>query len=598
MCSSDLIHAQQQQAMHHQQQQSFQQHHQDMPQQQQAMQQQQQHDMYLQQQDMYHHTIQQQHNSMQQQHQLRNGMILVQAPMGYSNSGTVIPGGLHQHCQPQLAMMQHQQQQQLKSVTSSGMLLPIVSQHPAPSPQMMQIVQPALVEDHGTQSGNLIQQALNDPNLASAGHLLLQSMHASTSFMNSLMDQHSTDLFPGSMVHFPGVNNVEHNISSLDNSVGQKQLCLTSIVESRQDYSIPTIVKGVDNSPLLLVPAGPQKKNISTPPRHHDLLSLSPTHGQATSKHSLKLSLSQSAKSNMITSKPPFIIEKRKLRIQQHHGKQRSSTAERKGEPHKASCGEPEKLYRQNATIVSFQGTPQQYLMAIVKERGYDFQRVTSVEAGYYHDPTPLQVASFGTELVKAVHSGDTQALTAFLDCGLSSNPCNSFGDSILSLVCKRGDEAMFQVFVDHGCDLQVSDSFGRTPLHHAAWAGTFSKVMIKSILDQDLLQLLVQDKQGKCALEYVRKERFPDWLAFLKESLDTYWPLDKSISPLLAASLPRERGPAPDPVEAVSVELATQVAMGKISVEEVAKMDGPTKKCFNKPPPEQKFTLFGANMS
>ena len=595
-----MIHAHQQQVLHQQQQQQIlQQHHQDMPQH--AMQQQQQHDMYLQQQDIYQHTIQQQH-SMQQQQQLPNGMVLVQAPMGYPNNINAIPGSIQQQCQPQLAMMQIQQQQlqqqQLKTVTSSGMLLPIVSQQPVSSPQMIQTIQSALVEDNGSKCGNLIQQALNDPNLASAGHLLLQSMHASTSFMNSFMDQHSTDPFPGNMMHFTGDNNTEHSISSLDNSIGQKQLCLTSIVESRHDYSIPTIGKGVEDTHMLLAPADPQKKKVSTPPRQHNLLPSSPSHGPATTKHSLKLSVSQSAESNIIPLLPPFIIEKHKLRVQRRHGKQKSIAAERKGELHKASCGEPEKLHRQKATIVSFQGTPQQYLMAIIKERGYDCQRVTSVDAGYNQDPTPLQVASFGTELVKAVHSGDTQALKSLLDCGLSSNPCNSFGDSILSLVCKRGDEAMFQVFVDHGCDLQVSDSFGRTPLHHVAWAGTFSKLIIKSILDQDLHQLLVQDKQGKCALEYVRKERFPDWLAFLKESLNTYWPLDKSISPLLATTLPRERGPAPDPVEAVSVELATQVAMGKISVEEVAMMDGPTRKCFNKPPPEQKFTLFGANMS
>jgi ankyrin repeat protein len=150
----------------------------------------------------------------------------------------------------------------------------------------------------------------------------------------------------------------------------------------------------------------------------------------------------------------------------------------------------------------------------------------------------------------------------------------------------------MFQVFLERGCDLQVSDSFGRTPLHNVAWAGEFSERMVKLILDHDLLQLMVQDKQGKCALEYVRKEHYQHWITFLKETLDVYWPLDKNLSQLMTAMLPLERGPLPDPISPLSVDLASQVAAGKISVDEVAKMDYAMRRSYKLPP--QLVSLFG----
>lgn len=595
-----------------------------------------------------HQQQQQQQAMFQQQHtmhqQIPYGMILVQAPSGgapmqeqfqtqiammqsqYQPQLTLMQqridpinsfGGTCQSFQPkaetfqpQVEMKQsplqslqqsHQQNQQelynLKAVSSSGMLLPLVSQQQqdaAPSNQMMrfQAIQPSVIEGHAQQCATVIQQALTDPNLASAGHLLLQAMNASSSFMNSLMEQQK----PNEHTHMNAPLSYVNEVPSSDTVTGNKRLVVTSVVEPRQETPIPKVVKSYEVSPPLSS-SSVSAKNLNT-----FSSVFSTQHNGTASSETVFPSItpvSTPAPESNAYSAPPLVVESR----HPCSPKPKNVTIEKKIIVHKASCGQTAgKAHRINpVTTVSsmtFQGTPQEYLMVIVKDRGYACQRLSSSEAGYQQDPTPLQVASFGTEVVKAVNSGDTEALEAFLDCGLSPNPCNSFGDSILSLICKRADENMFQVFLERGCDLQVSDSFGRTPLHNAAWAGEFSKRMIKLILDHDLLQLMVQDKQGKCALEYVRKEHYQHWISFLKETLDVYWPLDKNLSPLMTATLPLERGPLPDPINPLSVALACQVASGKISVEEVAKMDFATRRSFNEKVPPQKFSLFGSTMS
>ena len=99
--------------------------------------------------------------------------------------------------------------------------------------------------------------------------------------------------------------------------------------------------------------------------------------------------------------------------------------------------------------------TPQALLEQLVAQRGHTYQRITSDDADYDAVPSALQLASFGTKLVKAVHTADTDLLSQLLDCGLSPNPCNQFRDSILDLVTKRANEAVFMCLLEHNCDLQ-----------------------------------------------------------------------------------------------------------------------------------------------
>ena len=219
--------------------------------------------------------------------------------------------------------------------------------------------------------------------------------------------------------------------------------------------------------------------------------------------------------------------------------------------------------------------SPNHVLGRIVQERGYGSKiRITSEEAGYDAVPSPLQLASFGTEVVKAVHTSNAKRLKALLSAGLSPNPCNQFRDSIVDLVCKRANEEIFQVLMDHGSELRVCDGFGRTPLHHCCWASEFSPEIADAILKRDLLQLFIEDKRGQTPLEYVRPNLADAWVEFLEEHKDEYFPVGGSIPRLRNVKELRPDGSLPDPSDSLSVSLAGAVSSGQVTPEEVCQMD------------------------
>lgn len=222
---------------------------------------------------------------------------------------------------------------------------------------------------------------------------------------------------------------------------------------------------------------------------------------------------------------------------------------------------------------------PQDYVNRILRERGYGETaqvRISAEKAGYDTVPSPLQLASFGTEVVKAVHTSDVKKLGDLISCGLSPNPCNQFRDSIVDLVCKRGNEAVFACLVEHGCNLRVCDGFGRTPLHHCCWAQSdFSAEIAKTIICSDWQQLFMEDKRGQTPLEYVRDSMVTEWLHFLEDNCDEFWPVGGK-APVILRSLKEERadGALPDPDNALPIPLATALSSGKVSPEQVRAMD------------------------
>jgi hypothetical protein len=215
--------------------------------------------------------------------------------------------------------------------------------------------------------------------------------------------------------------------------------------------------------------------------------------------------------------------------------------------------------------------SPQDVLERILSVRGYGSNlRIKSDEANYDTMPSPLQLASFGTELVKAIHTSDCQKLSDLLGTGLSPNPCNQFRDSIVDLVCKRANAPIFDVLLQHGCDLRVCDGFGRTPLHHCCWASEFCPDIAEAILKQDWKQLLIEDKRGQTPLEYVRADQACDWMDFLEDIADQYFPIGGQVPPMEDLKIVRKDGYLPDPLNALPVQLAAAVSSGQMTPEEV----------------------------
>ena len=237
--------------------------------------------------------------------------------------------------------------------------------------------------------------------------------------------------------------------------------------------------------------------------------------------------------------------------------------------------------------------TPQEFVNRILRERGYgeaNQVRISAEKAGYDTVPSPLQLASFGTELVMAVHTSDVPKLRQLLSCGLSPNPCNQFRDSIVDLVCKRANEAVFACLMEHGCDLRICDGFGRTPLHHCCWASEFSPEIAHTIIKRDWQQLFMEDKRGQTPLEYVRNSMAQDWLQFLDSYRDEFWPVGGK-APVVEKSLKEERadGALADPDHALPVPLATAVSAGKVTPQQVAAMTDDKRSSYGDQPRDEK---------
>ncbi|GKZ01279.1 hypothetical protein MPSEU_001078900 [Mayamaea pseudoterrestris] len=229
------------------------------------------------------------------------------------------------------------------------------------------------------------------------------------------------------------------------------------------------------------------------------------------------------------------------------------------------------------------QESPQHCLDRILLQmRGYSpgQLRIKADVAQYDITPSPLQLASFGTELVRAIHTSDLGTLSEMLSCGLSPSPCNQFRDSIVDLVCKRANASVFRTLVEHGSDLRVCDGFGRTPLHHCCWASSFSPEIATLILQRDWRQLFLEDKRGQTPLEYVREDLFDEWIAFMQETVEAFVPQHvPNFSPI---KLERPEGFLPDPVNAVPPKLAMAVSAGKITPKQVMQMSMETKAKFD----------------
>ena len=229
---------------------------------------------------------------------------------------------------------------------------------------------------------------------------------------------------------------------------------------------------------------------------------------------------------------------------------------------------------------------PQDYLERIITLRGFIVKpgsrndrarqsiRIKAEQSGYDTTPSPLQLASFGTELVKAVHESDIRKLHRLLSAGLSPNPCNQFSDSIVDLVCKRSNTEIFRCLLDHGCDLRVCDGFGRTPLHHCCWAFEFNPDIVTLILQSDPQQLFMEDKRGQTPLEYVRPDQAADWIRFLEANANTFFPTGGSLPTIVSLKQIRIHGHIADPPNALSVQLATAISSGSVTPEDLEQMD------------------------
>ncbi|KAL3943505.1 MAG: hypothetical protein SGBAC_002430 [Bacillariaceae sp.] len=212
----------------------------------------------------------------------------------------------------------------------------------------------------------------------------------------------------------------------------------------------------------------------------------------------------------------------------------------------------------------------QQFLDQELAARGYSVKRHASLQSGYHCPPNPLQLASFGNHMNQAVRQTDPQLLVDLLKVGVSPNACNKFGESVVHSVCRRGEAEKLQILLDHNCSIQVSDDYGRTPLHDACWQSDnpdFDTVRILLAIDRDLM--FMTDIRGSTALTYVKKENQEAWISFLKKEMDHYWPksgMDNKLRvPPLTLESPGSRT-LPSQITNLGLDVISLLATGQLS--------------------------------
>ena len=154
----------------------------------------------------------------------------------------------------------------------------------------------------------------------------------------------------------------------------------------------------------------------------------------------------------------------------------------------------------------------------------------------YFREPISKErTRNYVPQVVSAMRASDTKELRRLHLAGHSMDACNGQGESLVHLACRRQDNPELLKFLiqeaGDGDLLKVRDDWGKTPLHELAWkrSGTTTSAKqstsnstrqfdaVKLVLQHAPELLLVQDKRGFQALQYVPKDAWEDWCQFLR---------------------------------------------------------------------------------
>lgn len=227
--------------------------------------------------------------------------------------------------------------------------------------------------------------------------------------------------------------------------------------------------------------------------------------------------------------------------------------------------------------------TPQKYLDVLLRSRGYSDARYKTLEGGYYSKPTALQIASYSVYLNDVIRHKTADEVKEIVGSGLSPNACNQFGESLVHNVCRRGEYEKLKVLVDLGCQIQVADDYGRTPMHDACWSPNPCFEVIELLLEKDVRLFQMTDARDSTPLKYIHRDLWAKWINFLEVNKDRYWPfrdvveLGDEQAPALHCLKPNSC-PVPDPLNALPEDLAALVASGRLSPKEAILLSSKNK--------------------
>jgi hypothetical protein len=170
---------------------------------------------------------------------------------------------------------------------------------------------------------------------------------------------------------------------------------------------------------------------------------------------------------------------------------------------------------------------PDLHFHSILNSMSWEVETFSSLDLeNFFLEPTEEHIAAYGSDVLMAVRTGNVAALRDMHLAGRTLQCCNTFGESILHLACRRGSLELVQFLVmEAGVSLLIRDDYGRTPLHDAFWTQTPQLEVVKFIISIVPDLLLIKDKRGFTPMAYARRDHWGDWCAFLNENREALTP-------------------------------------------------------------------------
>jgi len=148
----------------------------------------------------------------------------------------------------------------------------------------------------------------------------------------------------------------------------------------------------------------------------------------------------------------------------------------------------------------------------------------------FFAKVTDEQVAAYTMAVVSACRTNDLDALKKLhSEEGQTMNCFNRFGESLLTMACRRGFEDIVEYLLQtQDVDIRVCDDSGRTILHDACWNPSPQLKICEWIMDRDPALFFVADNRGCTPFQYARHEHFSIWRQFLLDKKDSLYALTK----------------------------------------------------------------------
>ena len=141
--------------------------------------------------------------------------------------------------------------------------------------------------------------------------------------------------------------------------------------------------------------------------------------------------------------------------------------------------------------------------------------------SGFFAKVTDEQVAAYTMAVVSACRNNDLDALKKLhSEEGQALNCFNRFGESLLTMACRRGFEAIVEFLLHQpDVDVRISDDSGRTILHDACWNPTPQLQICEWIAKRDPALFFIADNRGCTPFQYARSEHWDIWRQFLLDN-------------------------------------------------------------------------------